>query len=281
MNIQFLKTPEGTLAYDESGSGPLVICVPGMGDLRQEFRFLVPQLAAAGFRVVTMDVRGHGETSTGWNDSSVVGVGKDILALIRHLGGPAVVVGNSMAAGAAVWAAAEAPQSVQALVLIGPAVHGEVQGFLRLALNAMFARPWGPAAWLAYYKTLFPTRKPADFAEYCAKLKANLAQPGRIEALQHMMLASKAASEACLPRVTQPTLVVMGSKDPDFKVPSDEAHWVSDQMSARTVLPGFDAVVMIDGAGHYPHSEMPEITNPRILEFIKALSLEPTDAQKT
>ena len=67
-------------------SGPLVVCAPGMGDLRGEYRFLAPQLAAAGYRVVVFDVRGHGESSVYWNDYSVAGIGADMLAIARALG---------------------------------------------------------------------------------------------------------------------------------------------------------------------------------------------------
>src|SRR5512143_3400746 len=113
MATQYLDHQNGQLAYDDTGHGPLVICVPSMGDLRSEYRFLVPQLVAAGYRAISLDVRGHGETSIHWLDFSVAGVGSDILALIRQLNaGPAIVIGASMAAGAGVWAAAEAPELI-------------------------------------------------------------------------------------------------------------------------------------------------------------------------
>jgi pimeloyl-ACP methyl ester carboxylesterase len=126
MNTKFLKHENGSIAYDDQGSGPLVICLPSMGDVRGEYRFLIPQLVSAGYRVVSMDVRGMGESSTEWDDFSVAGVGRDLLALIRKLeAGPAVVVGTSMAAGAAVWAAAEEPALVRGMILVGPFVRGE------------------------------------------------------------------------------------------------------------------------------------------------------------
>ena len=268
MNTQFVDLTEGKLAYDETGSGPLVVCVPGMGDLRGEYRFLVPQLVAAGYRVVTMDVRGHGETSVSWKDYSVAGVGSDILALIRHLdAGPAIVVGNSMAAGAAIWAAAEAPELVSGLALIGPAVRGEMNLGYRLLVGALFARPWGPAAWLRYYQGLFPARKPEDLAAYAAALKHNLSQPGRLEALH----ADDAGIQSFFrsPRLSQvhlPTLVVMGTRDPDFKDPQAEAEWVAAQLGG--------ACRMVEGAGHYPQSEMPETTGPWIVEFLRTLQPE-------
>lgn len=267
MGTQFLEVKDGRIAYDDAGSGPLVVCVPGMGDLRREFRFLAPQLVDAGYRVVTMDTRGHGESSVGWTDYSVAGVGSDILALIRRLdAGPAVIVGNSMAAGATVWTAAEAPERISALVLIDPAVHGNPGWTFRLLFAGLFARPWGPSAWMWYYGTLFPTRKPADWAAYTAALKRNLTQPGRLEALHQMMIASKAASAARLAGVSAPAFILMGSKDPDFKTPEAEARWVAEQLKGT--------YQMIEGAGHYPFTEMPEITGPKIVAFLETLQPE-------
>ena len=96
MATKYLNQEKGKIAYDDQGDGPLVICLPSMGDVRGEYRFLVPQLVSAGYRAMSMDVRGMGETSTDWNDYSVVGVGKDIIALIHELkAGPAILVGAS------------------------------------------------------------------------------------------------------------------------------------------------------------------------------------------
>jgi pimeloyl-ACP methyl ester carboxylesterase len=110
---------------------------------------------------------------------------------------------------------------------------------------------------------LYPTRKPADFTEYRAALKANLSQPGRLEALKKMMLASKSASEQRLPKVKAPALVLMGSKDPDFKPPEAEAQWVAGRLNAR--------YEMIPSAGHYPQAEMPEITGPKVVAFLRSI----------
>ena len=107
MDTKYLYHDNGKIAYDDQGQGPLVICIPSMGDVRGEYRFLIRQLVEAGYRAVSIDVRGMGETSIEWNDYSVAGVGKDLLALIREINaGPAVIIGTSMGAGAAVWAAA-------------------------------------------------------------------------------------------------------------------------------------------------------------------------------
>ena len=264
MATKFLNHENGKIAYDDAGNGPLVVCVPSMGDVRGEYRFLIPQLVEAGYRVVNMDVRGLGETSVEWEDYTVAGVGADIVALIRDLeAGPAIVVGTSMAAGAAVWAAAEAPELIRGMILVGAFVRGDGNWFLETLFSVMFARPWGPSMWVKYFSTLFPSRKPDDFAEYAAALRANLKEPGRQETLLAMIRASKRASEDRIPQVKQPVLVLMGSKDPDFKAPETEAKWVAEHLNGT--------YTMIEGAGHYPHAEMPEITAPLMLEFMRSL----------
>src|SRR5690349_12559392 len=113
---EFLTIGDGEIAYDVTGEGPLVVMVPGMGDSRRAHRCLVPALAAAGYRVAAMDLRGHGESSLGWESYTRTDTANDIVALIEHLGGPAVVVGHSFAGGAATIAAARRPELVGALV---------------------------------------------------------------------------------------------------------------------------------------------------------------------
>jgi pimeloyl-ACP methyl ester carboxylesterase len=265
MSTKYLELEYGKIAYDDSGSGPLVVGVPSMGDLRGEYRFLIPQLVEAGYRVVNMDVRGMGETSVEWDDYTVAGVGRDILALIRELeAGPAIVIGTSMAAGAAVWATAEAPDLIRGMVLVGAFVRGEGTWFSNLLFTTLFSRPWGAFMWLKYFSTLYPSRKPEDFAEYTSALRANLKEPGRLESLVQMIRASKKASEERIPEIKKPTLVLMGSKDPDFKDPESEAKWIAENLKGT--------YTMIESAGHYPHAEMPEITAPLMLEFMQSLN---------
>jgi len=262
MTTQYLNLPDGRISYEEQGAGPLVVCLPSLGDVRAEYRFLTPLLVQAGFRVVQMDLRGLGESSTRFADYSVAAVGADLLALIHSLdAGPAFVIGTSMAAGAGIWASVEQPHSIAGLVLIGPAVHGEVSAPNRLLYSLLFSRPWGSALWISYYKTLYPTRKPDDFTAYTAALQSNLREPGRIEAVLQSMLASKSASEKRLTQLNVPARVIMGSKDPDFKQPEQEARWVAGQIKATYHL--------IEGAGHYPHAEMPEMTAPLVIDFLR------------
>jgi len=152
--------------------------MPGMGELRSSYRHTRPALVHAGFRVATMDLRGHGDSDATFAAYDDVAAGTDALALIEHLRQPAVLIGNSMSAGAAVWA----------------------------------------AAFTATTRT------------------------------------SHAPAEARLDDVHVPTLVIMGTRDPDFPDPTGEAHHVADRLGGEALL--------TDGAGHYPALR----TSPRQLK---------------
>lgn len=106
---EFLTIDGGQLAYDVTGEGPLIVLAHGMGDNRAAYRDTAARFVAAGWRVACVDQRGHGESSTGWASYTRTDAAADLLAVIRHLGGPAVIVGHSFAGGAATIAAAQSP----------------------------------------------------------------------------------------------------------------------------------------------------------------------------
>jgi pimeloyl-ACP methyl ester carboxylesterase len=243
-HTQHLRVAGGTIAFDDTGGpGPLLVAAPGMGDLRGVYRFLVPRLAEAGYRVVTMDVRGHGETSTGWEDHSPEAVGEDMLALVRHLdAGPAILIGMSFTPASVVWAAARAPELVSGIVLIAPfASTPKLNPVLRLLSFAVThsAKLWSDF----FYKSLYPTAPPEDLRRYRDALRRNLREPGRMAALRAMAAAPKERANQRVPEVECPMLVLMGSKDPDFKDPEAEARLMAKGARDATVA-------MIDGAGH-------------------------------
>jgi pimeloyl-ACP methyl ester carboxylesterase len=263
--VHMLERPGGRIGYGVAGEGPLVVCAPGMGDLRSVYRFLAPALVQAGYRVATMDLRGHGDSDTTFDAYDDVAAGTDMLALVRELGGPAVLVGNSMSAGAAAWAAAEAPDLVQGLVLISPFVRNPKIGRLaELAFRLALQRPWGPRLWVSYYRRLYPGAAPADLAEHRSHIRAWLRRPGAWRAFQTTTHSSHAPVEARLADVRAPALIVMGSADPDFPDPAAEARLVADRLGGE--------VFMVEGAGHYPQAEYPELVTPRMLAFLEAVA---------
>ncbi|GAA4677864.1 alpha/beta fold hydrolase [Phytohabitans rumicis] len=260
MTTSYLDRGEGRIAYDVQGEGPLVVCVPGMGDLRSNYRFTVPALVAAGYRVATMDLRGHGDSDDGFGAYDDVALASDILALIAHLGGPALVLGNSMGAGAAVIAASDDPAAVAGLGLLGPFVRNpKVNPLLLLVMRVMLVKPWGPAAWKAYYKTLYPGRRPADLAAHVDRVAGSLARGGHWRSFVRTTRTSHAPAEARLDGVRSPAIVVMGEKDPDFPDPAAEARFAGERLSGE--------VVLVPDSGHYPMADSPDVVNPALIAF--------------
>lgn len=257
-NTQFLEVSGGRLAYDVQGDGPLVVCVPGMGDIRQSYRFLTTRLVLSGYRVATVDLRGHGESSARWDDYSPEAVGADLLALVEHLGGPAVLVGTSFSPSSAVWAAARAPERVAGLVLISMfTANPTMNPVMRLVSGQVMSHV---AFWLPFYKSLYATL-PADFAAYRATMKASFRRTG-MAAVKAMGMADKTEANRSIADVRCPTLVLYGAKDPDFPDPAAQAA------EARRLLP--DATVeLIDGVKHYPAAEAPDTVAPAVLTLLK------------
>ncbi|MET4637264.1 alpha/beta hydrolase [Mycetocola sp. 2940] len=258
---EYLSLTEGRVAYDVQGSGPLVLMVPGMGDLRATYRFLAPAVVASGHSVVTMDLRGHGDSDATFSEYGDAPTADDIVALLRKLG-PAVIVGNSMAAGAAVLVAADHPELVRGLVLVGPFVREPASDnvFSRLFFRMLMAPPWAAAVWRAYLPKLYAGTLPTDFAAYRDEVVRSIRRPGYARAFSRTTRTGHAQSAASLDRVHTPTLVVMGANDPDFKDPRAEAEWIASTLSGRAVL--------IADAGHYPQSQQPDHVASAVMAFL-------------
>jgi pimeloyl-ACP methyl ester carboxylesterase len=270
---EFLDVDGGRIAYEVTGEGPLVVLSHGIGDHREAYRFLVPRLAQAGYRVVAADLRGHGESSMGWASISRTDVAGDLLALIRHLGGPAVIVGHSISGGAATIAAATEPELISGIVEINPFTKVQrldLGGLLRirryrrgislLAGTQLFR---SLSVWLRYLNVAYPT-KPADYADYMAALAAKLREPGRMAEFMKTGKSTPADAGAQLPNVRRPALVIMGALDPDFADPRSEGDAVVAAMPA-----GLGTVAVIEGAGHYPHAQSPDEVAALVIPFLK------------
>jgi pimeloyl-ACP methyl ester carboxylesterase len=256
--------PEGRIGYDVGGDGPLVVLVPGMGDLRGTYRFLAPALREGGYRIACTDLRGHGDSDTAFTSYGDIETADDVIALIEQLRGPAVIIGNSMGAGAAAFAAAQRPDLVRGLVLVGPFVRNPKGGSLKRILHRVaMARPWAAITWKAYLPKLYAGRRPVDFDEYRALVVASIRRPRYAKAFSLTTRTDHAPVEARLAEIATPTLVVMGEQDPDFTDQHAEADWIANVMHGK--------VVMVPEAGHYPQSQRPDITIEAVLRFLQTV----------
>jgi len=272
---QHLGVDGGTLAYEVTGTtlrpAPLVVLAHGMGDDRRAYRFLAPALAAAGYRVAAVDLRGAGGSSTGWPSYSRTAIAGDLVALVEHLGGPAVLVGHSIAGGAVTIAAATAPHLVTAVVELAPFTRkqsfslGDLRNpaYRRGATHLTGTLLGSTKAWARYLDVAYPATKPGDYDARLAEITAMLAQPGRMKALQAMFKSAPTDADAQLSRVSCPVLVVQGSADPDWADPRAEGEAIVAALPA-----GLGRLEVVPGSGHYPHVQHPAEVLELVLPFL-------------
>jgi pimeloyl-ACP methyl ester carboxylesterase len=139
--VSFTTPDSGVVIADVYGAGKRgVVLAHGGRFNRASWEPQARVIAAAGFRVVTIDFRGRGESRAG--RAGPDGVHHDVLGAVRYLranGAASVsVVGGSFGGGAAADAAAVAPGEIDRLVLLAhsPIDHPERVGGRKLFIIA-------------------------------------------------------------------------------------------------------------------------------------------------
>lgn len=257
------------LAYDLEepidAVAPLVVCLPGMGDLRSAYRHLAPLLVARGLRVATLDLPGHGDSGISPQPVGQLAIARAAVALVERLGGPAIVVGHSFTPDSALLASQLAPERVVGAVAIAPWATTPQQRWPMRALTRLVTST--PVLWSLFSRSLHKA-PPADLAEHRARMVAALRRPRGTEAL--VAMGTGATKDAVDARASQaaPVAVVMGAADPDFRDPAAEARAYAAAIGDAA---SHVAVHLVAGAGHYPHSERPAETADAVLALARRL----------
>jgi len=191
---------------------------------------------------------------------------------VRHLGGPAVIIGQSISGGAATIAAATEPDLIAGVIELAPFTRAQSfdvggllrvkrfrAGFIQLGQVLMLG---SLASWKKYLDLAMPT-KPADWDSELARIEAKLRESGRLKALQAMCKSSPRDAGAQLANVTCPVLVIEGSADPDWADPRAEGEKIIADLPR-----GLGELVVIEGAGHYPHVQTPDQVLALALPFL-------------
>jgi len=251
---------EVTLSIAEAGVGgrPLLL-VHGFTGAGSDFEHFVEPLAERGWHVVAPDQRGHGASSkpadeAAYDYDTFVG---DLLALADSLGWEGfVLLGHSMGGMIAQVLTLDAPERVQALVLMDTG-HGSLsvdpdlvgaatsiareQGIDAIA-DVMGAMGDGPLTSQAYLRAV--EADPSYKERGDRNLRAS--SPAMFVA---MMLRIGASEDrlADLKSVSVPTLVIVGEEDEPFR---DASQAMAD------AIPGAQLAV-VAGGGHSPQFEAP------------------------
>ncbi|PIE14840.1 MAG: alpha/beta hydrolase [Rhodobacterales bacterium] len=122
---QFFTSSDGIrLAYRDQGSGPVVLCLPGLTRNGRDFDFLAPHLPDC--RLIRPDYRGRG--ASGWarpESYDIPTEARDVLELLDHLNiERAAIIGTSRGGLIAMTLAATAKQRLSGVLLndIGPEI---------------------------------------------------------------------------------------------------------------------------------------------------------------
>ena len=259
---KFVAVPGGRLAYtveDESeGKGQVVLCLPSLGDTRREYEFFTPALVEAGYRVITADLRGMGDSTGKFKSFNLPDLCGDITAILDAEKIERVtLVGCSVSGASAGLYAVQHPERVNKLVLLSPIMHtGNLLIGYSLA-GALSLPVLGKKIWLSYFKSLYPSR-PLE-PDYFTQLKGFLNRPGAMKSIVGMCLARRIDND--IQNIKVPTLMFFGTKDPDFKNAQAEADLVRSKLPSAQIR-------VLEGLGHYPHRERPDAVLPETLEWL-------------
>jgi pimeloyl-ACP methyl ester carboxylesterase len=257
--------------------GPTVLLLHGFLEHAHTWDRVAPRVADAGFRVLALDWRGHG-------DSEWIGRGgyyhfadyaADLAGIVRAVGGRTALVGHSMGASAALGYAGTEPERVGALVCVdalGPPDTPAEMAPERFAawiaaLERAGRRVRGDvdvAAAAASLRQRFPELS-ADAARHLVEHGTRVDGEGRRWKFDPLHQTTSpqpyyvAQARAFWRRITCPVLYVEGGSSRLRLAEVDIAERLAVLRAER---------VTIAGAGHHPHLERPEETSAALVGFL-------------
>jgi epoxide hydrolase 4 len=270
------------LHYVEAGEGPLVVLLHGFPQFWYMWRFQIPALVEAGFRVVAPDMRGYNlsEKPRGVRSYRVELLARDVARLILACGEEsAAVVGHDWGAAVAWVTAMVHPGRVKRLGILNvPHPERFARGLLRLA---QLLRSWymfffqvprlpekvlaaGDFASLRYTLRNEPVR-PGAFTDEDIELYAEaLARPGALTAALNYYRAlfcrNPLKARALLRRIEAPVIVVWGERDRYLgeELAEPDPSWVPNLRVER-----------LPDASHFVAEDRPDEVNFLLLEFLR------------
>ena len=256
-----LVAPAETVAVHVTGVGRPVVLIPGLFGSAYAFRNVVPELAAHGRQVITVEMLGTGASGRPSKaDYSLAAQAQRVAAVLDTLGvRGAIVVAHSIAASVAMRLAVERPDLVAGLVSIegGPAEAATSPGFRRAMSWAPLLKIFGGKGMVRGKVVKQLHQASADTAwitpevieGYTAGAMADFG--ATLDAFQGMARAREPwALAPRLAAVRSPMVLVLGAVPHTSGPPPAEVALLRDSVPAFTV----DSV---PGSGHFVFEERP------------------------
>lgn len=216
------RVGELQVSYETYGSGDPLLLVAGTGYPGGTWWPRTVDLLAERWTVITYDHRGTGRTSGPTGEFSTRTLAADALGLLAALGvGPALVLGHSMGGRVAQWMALDGADRVEGLVLAasGP---GPLPGSRGHTLGVPVRAAAGMVE-LGYREYIRQVQRQTFFTEEFAAAEPETVEwladafwagrPSLVDYFQHVAARQQHDTVTLLPRVRQPTLVLVGDQD--------------------------------------------------------------------
>jgi len=275
---------EVRLHYVEAGEGPLLVLLHGFPDFWYGWRFQIPALAGAGFRVVVPDMRGYNLSSRpeGVSAYAPAKLAGDVRDLIAERGGsPAFVAGHDWGAAVAWLTAIRHPEAVRRLAVLNvphprrmvEALRRPGRQLLRSWYMFFFQLPWLPERFVAAgdwrgLRQPFEDARPGAFTlADIARYQEAWSQPGAVTAMLNYYRAAMrrppgGATGRSLAPVQAPTLIIWGERD---------RHLGAELAEPRPGdVPHLERVVRLPDASHWVQHDEPDRVSELLIDFFRA-----------
>lgn len=269
---------DGPVHYaDFGGDGVPIVMVHGLGGTHLNWLSIGHRFAAEGYRTLAIDLAGFGLTPLAGRSADIEANQALLHRFVEAVvGGPTLIMGNSMGALVGLLEADANPRDVTGLVLLGPALpivspDGiKLHSFKRIVLPAVPGI--GEQYMRRYYESLTPEeqldetwqmvfarpdRVPQanrDMALEMAKMRREMdwAIPAFSEASRSIgrLISRRGAFSKLLHRIVPPTILIHGAKD--AIVDPEAARWMARQRPDWRFH-------MLNDVGHVPQAEMPDL----------------------
>lgn len=268
--MPYLDNDGCQLHYEEYGQGAPVLLVHGLGSSTRDWEYQLSELAAH-YRVIALDLRGHGRSDKPRERYSIAGFAEDVAALIEHLNlAPVHLVGISMGGMIGFQLGVDHPELLKSLCIVnsGPEVKAKrPRDYLEIAKRWSLSRLLSlESIAKGLGRLLFP--KPEQ-AELRRKIEQRWPQNDKRAYLASLDAIIGWGVRERLARIVCPTLVI--SADRDYTPVAQKQAYVSELPNAR--------LLVIEDSRHATPLDQPECFNNGLLAFLA--EVEQTTATPT